>query len=1201
MKGSLRFLTPGCLALLATGCGQDDRILVPNRVLDRPLDVVLACVQDSGSRIEVLSLNQCEGSNTGNCNSSSPTPQLIGFVTNSERNELAMFRKCDKDSALVDMDPDAPGYNLIPAGRLPSALTITEDSCRTVSANTGSCDMTVLDVAGLGAYAINTTREGTEPPELPSPSTLITTVEPRNGDGQRLAASPARLLAVPRALSLAGESAPDPVDGGEDGDDGDGGPVGEVPEGTVCDLSRAASVYMTFPSCQLVAEVSLTNGTVLQARQFVTTDAGEVELVDPGPDVRCPVDCPAQFDGDLPEESPLVDPNGVFPTSLEFVPSNASGGATDPGVGGVDEGGALVLPHALFVGGPGSDLLWQIPIDDDGRFADEALSLQLEDPQGVEGIRATPRAEVLGDVHQFLYVIAGDGSTRVVDRDLDDEQTFGTECDTQIDPTLEAPTACHPINPGQASNALDRRPLAVGPGIRPLGRVTINDWSFHLLTQEEADQFCGTGGENESTLDIDRTPFCTPTLVGVGVTSIGTVLYSSFGQFSERETISTAIDPIGVMNVQVRPHSLWPAIDPFAANPLREALPLVADEEPGRALPGGGSDAQTLSPSLRRIDLAYSADAISGDISSEQEAVAAALGNPANADRLGDFDGEGLYENDAPRVAVRDFQQWGAQTWTLAWESTIPGTASTTGLVQCDNHGTIEGGNQVPGGTCRNSEPDDARLEDESANFCEDGVLAGDTLVLLGCSDDDSCGVGQKCLREPTAPSTTTGICVSELAYAEERAELRDVCAPFIGNACGSAPREYRITRAFDDELWLQALDRPLRSVVRDMAGEGEPVDLREYAARLSCEAPVQRVEALETCTSDAECLPDPYAADNQRDAMVCDTSREVSRCVGDQPEGGCGDDDDCLGLGAQYVCVDSLCRAPCDLCPPPAQPDQPCRADDECVGEGEVCVVGTCHQRCEQDNPACMRSPLPGPRCFPELVRYNVELHDSFSFTGSSIPFLTDRVIPDATTGECVEDPAVSSLLTSRIRLGATEADTFGTGPWQIPDCVNPTEAGPDDPNPCRIVTDRQTSPLSRFHTFRYRDEPVAAIRYSNPVLTVVIDLVSLTGLTSEPPDAPDQNWPAEFADFLRARIPDGYREEFASANGFVPFNEAVSVASLLPLVYPVRIVSAPEPNVNFIVDAGGRGGVQGVRGQVVRIEHNPGQVITDNTFLVR
>src|SRR5690606_14517687 len=106
--------------------------------------------------------------------------------------------------------------------------------------------------------------------------------------------------------------------------------------------------------------------------------------------------------------------------------------------------------------------------------------------------------------------------------------------------------------------------------------------------------------------------------------------------------------------------------------------------------------------------------------------------------------------------------------------------------------------------------------------------------------------------------------------------------------------------------------------------------------------------------------------------------------CRGRQPDGGCAEDLDCAGIGANYVCVDELCRAPCDLCAPPSQPDAPCIDDVDC-GDGETCFAGTCHVPCEDDNPGCIETPLPGPRCFPEFVRYEVRASDSFLVTGTN------------------------------------------------------------------------------------------------------------------------------------------------------------------------------------------------------------------------
>ena len=53
--------------------------------------------------------------------------------------------------------------------------------------------------------------------------------------------------------------------------------------------------------------------------------------------------------------------------------------------------------------------------------------------------------------------------------------------------------------------------------------------------------------------------------------------------------------------------------------------------------------------------------------------------------------------------------------------------------------------------------------------------------------------------------------------------------------------------------------------------------------------------------------------------------------------------------------------------------------------------------------------------------------------------------------------------------------------------------------------------------------------------------------------------------------------------------------------MTYPVRVVNAPELGVAFAVDAGGRGGGTGVRGQVVRMVIGSDSIRGDDDFRVR
>ena len=280
-----------------------------------------------------------------------------------------------------------------------------------------------------------------------------------------------------------------------------------------------------------------------------------------------------------------------------------------------------------------------------------------------------------------------------------------------------------------------------------------------------------------------------------------------------------------------------------------------------------------------------------------------------------------------------------------------------------------------------------------------------------------------------------------------------------------------------------------------------------------------------------------PYAPDDPATDYTCDIpdGAETGRCrpVADTE---CILDEDCEELGLAYLCVEGLCQAPCNLCAPDAgQPEGGCTVDDDCLGDDDVCFAGTCHQACTDDSPGCIQSPLPGPRCFPEFVNYGVRLKDAFKVEGTSSPFFTEAVSADPDTLECIEDPTTSNLLTSRLRLGRDEAETFGHPVWGIPDCPDALEASQTDPNPCRITGSRGDPGNALFHWFSYDSAPVEAIRFTNPYMSLVIDLTSLLDLAQPDPDT-DLPWPAGMVPFRRARIPRGYRQEFGTVDGYTP-----------------------------------------------------------------
>jgi hypothetical protein len=504
---------------------------------------------------------------------------------------------------------------------------------------------------------------------------------------------------------------------------------------------------------------------------------------------------------------PAIDEDSAFVQALAL--------SIEPSIDAVrDEADAAIEGQRLFVGGLGANIVFELPISASGQWAAFDNQLELANAGGVKRIAVSPAVDTgvgNSDFGQFLYVIAGDGSTRVIGRELPAApDSVGVECETQLDPSVlagaEAP-ACTPVSqvpidpitqePSDAQPA-ERRGLSRGPGIRPGRGQEVTDWMFRKIYAGDS----GTG------------PFAEPGTVAVGVTTDGFGIYAMIDQ--ERAGGQTQldaldddgavisgvqVDPAQLMDVSLFPHALWPQpSEPGVV--FNPQPPLVQDDDPGRSISSNSGAVRQLAPTLRRIDATYSDD----ERASEQ------LG-------IDDFDQLGrIYDENVVRVAVHDYRSWGGSggpTWTLEWEGTIPGTPSTTGVFECDVQGWPSGEVDptdpsvvLEGGTCKAG----SRLRDDSANFCEDGVLRGDKLVLVGCGNDDACGDGRRCLRESTAGGQSTGICISEQDYAERAALLREVCGNFISDPCGEAYREYTITQVTQDQLWLQVMDKPMLS-----------------------------------------------------------------------------------------------------------------------------------------------------------------------------------------------------------------------------------------------------------------------------------------------------------------------------------------------------------------------------------------------------
>lgn len=418
-----------------TACGADSE---PPATLnfDRPTDMAFACYGDLrvsgtvGSSAQPLS--SCREHVAGNVpvgQEGVVTPSYYGFVLQPSRGTMAVVHV--PSLGVVDNDPLTPGLNDIPVGSLPVGVVEDASGCFMVTANSGSCDLSNVDISS----AIDRGRSATiKRTPLTSPS----------GDV---------LLVKPRSIAS-------------------GTQIEEV--GNACPAIPSGNLYVSYPDCKIVAVVDPGTGAVQSGVVF--REDGSVEIAGPADYAACPKQC-----GDTTTTSalgPEPDAGGGPVETFDERPVHMQ-----------------VSPDGtkLYIAGEGSPLFTIVTLDAAGMPTTDILRIRVEGDVGILKFAVTDRIDMGGDEvsdprvspigeFQFAYLITTDSTVRVLD--LDNEQ----ECDTQVDPRFLANEkdveflSCMPVGdirtPGRRAGA--RSPGIHLPGRFAFGRGGLQDLALPL-------------------------------------------------------------------------------------------------------------------------------------------------------------------------------------------------------------------------------------------------------------------------------------------------------------------------------------------------------------------------------------------------------------------------------------------------------------------------------------------------------------------------------------------------------------------------------------------------------------------------------------------------------------------------------------------------------------------------------------------------
>ena len=496
----------GLAVVLALGACGEELTVTPVRNLERPSDMDFVCMAglgNTGPQGELVA----SARPMADCYLAMATPTIdagvgtqlaanritFGLFTNTARSEVGAIDLLSADQGgdrLVDLDQRQPGFNMVPVGTLPERLAASDDGCTSVTANRGSCDLSVIDNTRLLAPVVGA---------VPSSGAgeIVRRLRIRTGNGQPFWAMPAEIAIVPKELgapvapvppamtdggtgptdaSADGGSEPNdaaadaPADGAtpdaapDDVSPADAGTTPEAATGpppfaSMCSAEPPGAVglhqaVVTFPGCDLVALIDLNTGSILSSVRM----HADGTLEDTGPDPVCSAECTGG--GPPADAAPAAD-------------GGAGAGSSRIGVSAL-----AIHPEAglVYVGANRSPVIATLEIITTPEGSATKLQPRpgflpplVENAGGVTRLRLSrdpyrvlEGRHFVGPNGSYLYAFAQDGSVRVVSLER------RRECDVNVDVELSPQVMdrnhdCYPIG----VDGYPRNVLARGPGLRP--------------------------------------------------------------------------------------------------------------------------------------------------------------------------------------------------------------------------------------------------------------------------------------------------------------------------------------------------------------------------------------------------------------------------------------------------------------------------------------------------------------------------------------------------------------------------------------------------------------------------------------------------------------------------------------------------------------------------------------------------------------
>ncbi|MEP6863890.1 MAG: hypothetical protein ABJE66_24900 [Deltaproteobacteria bacterium] len=350
-----------------------------------------------------------------------------GFILQNETGTVALAHWDTKPSSafaggdvtMDDADPLIPGKNGIAVGEDPVAIASSAEGCYELTANAGSCDLSVIDVTSAVVVSSDSTAADR------NIRVIVNRLAVTNAAGVPVRAKPAAMVAQPAGGTIGGVTLPS----------------GKI---VACPATPTGLVYIAYPSCHMVAGVDSATGQIVNS---IAIDANGIPTLGDG-NVSCPDEC----DG-----GGVITP-GARPITLDLERDETS------------------QRTVLAIGSQNSNVVSIVDLDINSlpiSASTVALEQNRTNDLGVTSVAVSPTINMGGSSEmiddsgaggqmQFVYAITTDNTVRAVNIEF----AANKECDTQIDPRyLHDETnvnllSCLPLQPTK------RRAGARSPGIQ---------------------------------------------------------------------------------------------------------------------------------------------------------------------------------------------------------------------------------------------------------------------------------------------------------------------------------------------------------------------------------------------------------------------------------------------------------------------------------------------------------------------------------------------------------------------------------------------------------------------------------------------------------------------------------------------------------------------------------------------------------------